>query len=252
LLLERYATKITDVIIALTKQEKNDYIDFRVAKESKLRVIHSGIELDKFKEPDSLEKTKAQNNLGIPEKATVVGTAGRLVPVKGPEYLLKAAKYVLSSYPDTVFVFAGDGPLWKILEKKAFELDISKNVYFLGWKKNIRSVMSMYDIFVLPSLNEGMGRVLIEAMNLGKPIVASNIGGILDLISHGKNGYLVSAKNPVQLANSIKTLIENKEIRHKMGEEGKKKAESFTAEIMVKKIKELYKELMEIQSKYAS
>ncbi len=252
MVLERLAAKITDTLIALAKQEKNDYIHYRIAKENKLRVIPSGIEMENFKEPTLREKVKARKKLGIPEKAVVVGTAGRLVPVKGPEYLVKAAKHVLSSYPDTVFIFAGDGYLWKNLEKKAIELKILKNIYFLGWREDICRIMSIYDIFVLPSLNEGMGRVLIEAMALGKPIVASNVGSIPDLIDHGKNGYLVSAKNPFQLADSIKKLIKNNKMRNKMGREGKKKAESFTAETMVKKIKALYKELLESQGEHTS
>ncbi|MDP3283756.1 MAG: glycosyltransferase, partial [Desulfobacterales bacterium] len=95
-----------------------------------------------------------------------------------------------------------------------------------------------------PSLNEGMGRVLVEAMALGKPIVASDVGGIPDLVVHGKNGYLVPPGDSLSLAAAISDLIENPEKRRKMGENGKMRAIDYSAEAMVQKIDELYKAML--------
>jgi len=166
------------------------------------------------------------------------------VPVKGPEFLVKASKYIISKYPDTYFMFTGDGPLEQDLKRKALEMGISDNIIFLGWRDDLAKIISIYDIFVLPSLNEGMGRVLVEAMALGKPIVASGIGGIPDLVIHGKNGFLVPPKNPKELAKYIQVLLENKDKREKMGLAGKEMAYNFTSEIMVEKIASLYKKLL--------
>ncbi len=244
ILLEKLASRITDKIITLSNREKEDYILFKTAEEDKLSVICSGIGLNKFKESLLSEKQNLKKELGIPGNSLIVGTAGRLVPVKGPEFLIKAAKYIISEYPDTYFIFTGDGPLEQDLKRKALEMGISENIIFLGWRNDVAKIISIYDIFVLPSLNEGMGRVLVEAMALGKPIVASNIGGIPDLVIHGKNGFLVPPKDPEELAKYIQILLEDEEKREKMGLAGKEMSLNFSTENMVEKIAELYEELL--------
>ncbi len=244
IILERLASRITDKIIALTQREKEDHIRLRIGSEDTFVIIHSGVELNKFKEMPLIEGQNLRKNLGLPEDALIIGTSGRLEPVKGPEFLIKAANRIISQYPNTFFLFVGDGSLRRDLEKKALDLGIEKNIVFLGWRNDVSKIISIYDIFVLPSLNEGMGRVLVEAMALGKPIVASNAGGIPDLITHGKTGFLVPPKNSKELAKYIQILLENKEKRVKMGLAGKKMALNFSKEIMVSKTVELYQHLM--------
>jgi len=242
--IEKITSYITDKIIAVSSGEKTDYLLLNIANEDKFVVINSGVKLDKFKELPFHEKQNFKKKLGIPENALVVGTVGRLVPVKGPEYLIKAAKHIIPKYPETFFIFTGDGRLKQGLKKKAVELGIENNVIFLGWRNDVAKIISVYDIFALPSLNEGMGKVLVEAMALGKPITASNVGGIPDLITHGTNGFLVSPKNSEQLAKYIQILITDKEKRESMGQAGKEIALNFSAENMVKKMANLYKELL--------
>jgi len=244
IILERFVSRITDKIIALTNEEKKDYIKFRIANEDKFDVIYSGIELDKFKELSEDKKQNFVKELGIPEKSLIIGTVGRLVPVKGHEFLIKAAKYIISKYPEAFFVFTGDGPLEQNLKRQALELGINNNIIFLGWRSDAAKIISVYDIFALPSLNEGMGRVLAEAMALGKPIVGSNVGGIPDLVTHGKNGFLVPVRNSEKLAKYIRILIKNKEQREKMGQVGKEMVKNFSKEKMVEKIANLYEELL--------
>jgi glycosyltransferase involved in cell wall biosynthesis len=244
IILEKLASRITDRIVTLTNREKKDHLLFKIAQEDKFSVICSGIELNIIKESSSDEKQNLKKELGIPKNSLIVGTAGRLVPVKGPEFLIKASKYIISKYPDTYFIFAGDGPLEQDLKKKTLEMGISENIIFLGWSDNLAKIISIYDIFVLPSLNEGMGRVLVEAMTLGKSIVASNIGGIPDLVINEKNGFLVHPKNPKELAKYIQVLLEDKDKREKMGLVGKEMALNFSAESMIEKIASLYEELL--------
>jgi len=244
ILLEKLANRMTDRIVALTHREKADYIFYRTCPEEKIAVIHSGIELDKFQEYPLTEKTKLKKEVGLPVNSFVVGTAGRLVPVKGPEFLIKAAQAIIPKHPDTYFLFAGDGPLKEDLQKKAKEAGKEKNIVFLGWRDDIAHILSIFDVFCLPSLNEGMGRVLVEAMAHGIPIVASDVGGIPDLVTHGKNGFLVPPKNPEELAKHIQILIEDEEKRGKMGEAGKKMTSRFSHDTMVKSIAELYEELL--------
>jgi glycosyltransferase involved in cell wall biosynthesis len=243
ILLEKLAAGITDKIVAVTNREKEDYVFYKIVREDKIVVINSGVELGKFIELPFVEREDFKRTLGIPEKSLVVGTAGRLEPVKGPEFLIEAAKDILSKYPQTYFIFAGDGPLRQRLENRAQELGIKNNTIFLGWRSDVTKVISIYDIFAFPSLNEGMGRVLVEAMALGKPIVASDAGGIPDLVTHGINGFLVPPKNPERLAESINILLHDKERRAKMGAEGKARAWKFGKDIMLESIAKLYDDL---------
>ncbi len=244
IILENFASRITNKMIALTNKERNDHVLFRITNEDKFVVIPSGVELNKLRKLPFNEKQNLKKELRIPENSLIIGTVGRLEPVKGPEFLIKAAGNIISKYPDAFFIFTGDGYLKQYLEHKASNLGLKENVIFLGWRDDAAKIISIYDVFVLPSLNEGMGRVLVEAMALGKPIVASNIGGIPDLVIHGKNGFLVPPKKPKELAKYIQILLDDEKKREKMGLAGKEMSLNFSAENMVEKIEELYGELL--------
>lgn len=241
IILERLSALITDRIIALTEREKNDHLQFRIAPEEKFTVIHSGVDLTAFSET-RINSIKMREKLGILPEAVVVGTVGRLTPIKGQRYLLKAAAGISPRIEALFFVFLGDGELAGELAKTSSLLGI-KNVKFLGWRQDVSEIMSTFDIFVLPSLNEGMGKVLIEAMALGKPIVASDVGGIPDLVTHNHNGLLVPPANVERLAYSISLLYHDAAKRKEMGNRGKVIAAEYSAELMVRKIERLYAEV---------
>ncbi|MDQ1330095.1 MAG: hypothetical protein QG578_358 [Thermodesulfobacteriota bacterium] len=243
-ILEKVAAFITDKIITLTEQEKNDHLRFRIAPMDKFSVVHSGIRLDGFSDPP-VDPAVIRRKLGIPEKGLVIGTAGRHAAVKGQRYLIEAAVNITEAKPDTMFVFLGAGELSEELEDMALKLGVMEKVKFPGWRPDVAEVMSVFDLFVLPSLNEGMGRVLVEAMALGKPVVASNVGGIPDLVDHGKTGYLVPPGDVRSLSAAICDIIENPEKGKKMGENGKKKAAGYSADAMVMKIDKLYRALLQ-------
>lgn len=244
IILEKFAARAADKIVTLTSREKSDYVSYRIAEEEKFVNIHSGIELKKYQKLSQDEQTKLKKEIGLPENSFVVGTVGRLVPVKNPELLIKASQPLLTQYPDTYFVFAGDGPLKKDLHTATKEIGGEKNIVFLGWRDDTHRILSIFDVFCLPSLNEGMGRVLAEAMALGIPIVASDAGGIPDLVIHQKNGFLVPPQDQEELTKSIRILIADEKKRTQMGEAGKKMALKFSCETMVKNIDDLYEELM--------
>ncbi|TRZ75011.1 MAG: glycosyltransferase family 1 protein [Bacteroidetes bacterium] len=244
IILEKFTAVITDKIIALTEQEKNDHLHFRIASGDKFSVVHSGIKLDRFSNL-SADPAVMRRKLGITDGDMVVGTTGRLTPVKGYRYLIEAAVNILDARPNTTFVFLGAGELSDELKKMASKLGMKEKVKFLGWRPDVAEVMSAFDLFVLPSLNEGMGRVLVEAMALGKPIVASDVGGIPALVLHGENGYLVFPGDAEHLSAAISDLLENPEKRKSMGENGKKIAADYSADAMVQKIDQLYRTVLQ-------
>ena len=243
LVIERIMAHITDCTVALTEGEKKDYIKFAVSDAESTVTIHSGVDIELFRDAKGdIEAIK--RTLALGPKELVVGTVGWLIPVKGPMHLLRAMGRVWRAYPDTRLVFVGKGELEGALKKEALEMGISDRVLFLGWRDDIPEVMHLIDIFVLPSLNEGMGRVLVEAMAVGRPVVASNVGGIPGLVSQGENGLLVPPGDIEALAKGIESLLSDAAKRKQFGEHGKKKADKYSLDSMLAKIDFLYSRLL--------
>ena len=245
--MERLLGRITHHQIALTPEECNDYLRLRVSKPSNTTVIHSGIDLHRFIEK-AKQRTRKREELGIPPHALVIGYVGWLIPIKGVTYLISAMAKVAEKYPESLLVLVGKGDdkgeeefkLKEQVEKTGLE----DKVRFLGWRSDVDEVMGCFDIFVLPSLNEGMGRVLVEAMAAGLPIVASRVGGIPDLVKDGKNGLLVPPADAPALSKAISGLLADKKNRNRMGKAGKKMCLDYSAEAMVEQIDDLYRELL--------
>ena len=243
LIIEMAFDRITDCTIALTDGERNDYIKQSISSPDQLVKIHSGVNVQKFMEPAIDGETKRES-LGIVSDDRVVGTVGWLLPIKGPVYLLKAMQQVWKKHPDAKLVFVGKGALEAELKVAAAEMGYRDNVLFLGWRDDVNEIMHVMDIFVLPSLNEGMGRVIVEAMAAGKPVVASKTGGIPDLVIEGETGFLVNPGDPNGLAEAIMSLLENPDLRQAMGKAGKKRCHLFSEELMIEKIDRLYERLL--------
>ena len=241
--LERVLAPLTNRVVALTDGEGKDYTDLSVYPQDKLVKIHSGVDIEKFKqEPVSAIEKKC--SLGLTRSGLVVGFIGWLIPTKGPMHLLKAMEDVWQDYDDTILVFIGKGDLDVALRAEALKSGANGRVHFLGWRNDIDEIMPIFDILVLPSLNEGMGRVLVEAMAADKPLVASNVGGIPDLVQHDYNGLLVPPGDEKALAASIKLLIDDPEKAKRMGQRGRELCPHFSVERMIEKIDNLYEEVL--------
>jgi glycosyltransferase involved in cell wall biosynthesis len=241
---EKISSFTTNKIVALTKREKEEHLEVGIASPEKFAIIHSGVMLDDLVNK-SIDIKAKKKELGIPPGYNVVGTIGRLVPIKGYKYLISAAKKIVEEFDKTVFVIVGDGYLKLELEKYAEAIGVRKNIIFTGWRSDSSDILYLFDIFVLPSLNEGMGRVIIEAMALGKPVVASSVGGILDLIEDGGNGILVPPRDSDALGKAILQLIRNKDLAEALGNNGKTMVyPEFDISVMLKKIEGLYESLL--------
>jgi len=244
---EKLLGRITHHQIALTPEESNDYLNLGVAKSNNISVIHSGVDMNCFKR-SATESNPKRNELGIPSDYLVVGYVGWLIPIKGVTYLVNAMAEVVQRHPNSLLLLVGKGDEKgeeeTKLSKQVENLGIADNVRFLGWRPDVDEIMSCFDIFVLPSLNEGMGRVLVEAMATGLPIVASSVGGIPDLVKDGENGLLVPPANAGALEQAISDLLSDKSRRKHMGETGKKMCRPYSVEAMVDKIDILYSRLL--------
>jgi glycosyltransferase involved in cell wall biosynthesis len=245
--MEKLLGRITHHQIALTPEEGNDYLNLGVAKSNNISVIHSGVDLSCFKRSKT-ESNPGRNELAIPPDSLVVGYVGWLIPIKGVTHLVNAMAEVVQRHPNSLLVLVGKGDdkggeAIKLREQVQ-SLGLTDKVLFLGWRPDVNEITGCFDIFVLPSLNEGMGRVLVEAMAAGLPIVASRVGGIPDLVKHGENGLLVPPANAGALEQAISDLLSDKAKRKRMGETGKRMCRPYSIEAMVDKIDNLYSRLL--------
>jgi glycosyltransferase involved in cell wall biosynthesis len=237
--IEKIFSRFTDRIVALTDGEKNDYEKLSVCPSEKLLKIHSGVDVAQYMKPNG-NMVEKKRSLGLDQNEAVIGFVGWLLPIKGPVYLIKAMEYVWPEHPEASLVFVGKGHLDVDLRAQALRMNANGRVKFLGWREDINEIMPILDMLVLPSLNEGMGRVLVEAMAAGKPVVASNVGGIPDLVRHGETGYLVPPADEKALADSIKKLLDDPGNAWEMGQQGKKHCQQFSLEAMIEKLDDLY------------
>jgi glycosyltransferase involved in cell wall biosynthesis len=240
---ERIFSKFTDRMVALTDGERNDYIKLSVCPPQRVFKIHSGVDLEQFMQPNG-NRVEKKRSLGLDQNGTVIGFVGWLLPIKGPAYLLKAMAHIWPEHPAASLVMVGKGELDVDLRAQALKMNANGKVKFLGWREDVHEIIPIFDLLVLPSLNEGMGRVLVEAMAAGKPVVASEVGGIPDLVKHGETGYLVRPADERALANGIKKLLNDPERARQMGQRGKEYCRQFSLEAMIAKLDDLYSGLI--------
>jgi glycosyltransferase involved in cell wall biosynthesis len=180
-----------------------------------------------------------------PSKAVVVGTACRLVPLKGVSCLLRAMAELHAEFPNVQLDIAGRGPSLESLVHEAERLGLAKQVRFLGWQNNLRPILRNWDIFVLPSLDEGLPLAVLEAMAAGLPIVGTLVGGLPELIHHGCTGFLVPPNDPQSLAQQLRHLIVSPELRSSQGAAARQLAQrDFSSAKMVAQIRAVYDHLV--------
>ena len=242
--IEKIFSRFTDRMVALTDGEKDDYINLSVCPPEKLLKIHSGVDVEKFMHANG-DRVQKRRSLGLDQNEAVIGFVGWLLPIKGPDYLLKAMDYVWHRHPEASLILVGKGDMDVDLRAEALKKNGNGKVKFLGWREDIDEIMPLFDMLVLPSLNEGMGRVLVEAMAAGKPVVASRVGGIPDLVRHDVTGYLVPPADEKALAEGIKKLLDDPEKAKQMGQRGKEHCRQFSLEAMVEKLDNLYSDIMQ-------
>ena len=195
-----------DVLIA------NSQIVADHCKDSHAVVIYPGIDVSLFP-----ETRRAHQGM-------VVGTACRLEPVKGLSYLLQAVAALTREFRDVRLEIAGEGSLRASLEQESRQLGLSGRITFLGWRDDLPSIMAGWDLFVMPSLDEGFGLAVLEAMAAGLPVIASAAGGICELVQDGETGWLVPPANPDELALRARALILDHQMREAMGIAGRERA----------------------------
>jgi glycosyltransferase involved in cell wall biosynthesis len=231
-----------DRIVALAESHQEHLITAKGWPSGKMTVIYNGVDLRPFNEP--VDPLAIRRRLNIPPSAQAVGIVGRLSAEKAIDDYLRAAAAVLKERPGTVFVVAGDGPERAKLEQLAAQLGIAAQVRFAGYVADIPELLAGLDLVVLSSLSEAFPLSLLEAMAATRPVVATNVGSVRDIVADGETGLLVPAAAPAQLARAILHVLHDPDLAERFGRHGRARVEQrFALDVMVRGHEDLFLEL---------
>ena len=233
--------RLIDKVIAVSSDIENTLVQIYRAK--RVLRIHNGIDLEAVQV--MTQRREKRKEWCIDEQSPLIGTVGRLVPVKGHTVLLEALRILHESNRTVKLLIVGDGPLRGQLEWEVRNLGLERSVIFAGHQAQSYDFINMMDVFVLPSLHEGIPMVLLEALALQRPVVATCVGGIPEVISQGETGLLAKPADAVSLAESIRQLVENRSKALSIGEAGRIRVEKeFNAQIMAKRTIDMYETVL--------
>jgi len=238
-LIDRFLLRFTDCTICVAQNDFDIGLKSNVVKKDKAVVIHNGVDFEKFYTHNGNIDFKIKLKIG--NDSIIIGSVGRLHYQKGYEYLIEASGLVLKYFPNAKFVIVGDGELRESLESLAKAKDVFNSFIFMGNQTNIPELLAQMDVFVLPSLWEGLPLVLLEAMAAKKPVVATNVNGIIEIIESEKDGILVAPKDSAALSSAIIRLLKDNELRERLASNGYIKVTSeFSLNRMIEKTENVY------------
>ena len=226
-------------VVGVSEHTSNNLIKYEKISRSKVITIPNGIDGSIFS--INLDREDKKRQLGITKNGPVIGLGVRLTEQKGITYLLQAMPEIIRAFPEITLIIAGDGDIKRKLLDEARELRLDNNIHFIGPRLDMVELLKLFDLYVLPSLWEGLPMVLLEAMAAGCPIIATNVGGNSTAIQHGVNGSLIEPANPAQISSEVIKLLKDGNLRNKYIKNASDTFnEKFSAEIMVRKYQELY------------
>jgi len=235
---------LTDKIIGVSEHTKNNLVKYEKINPHKIDIIHNGIDGKKYDIMINVLEKKKQ--LGVENKYPILGLGVRFTKQKGITYLIRAVSSMKQNFPEICVLIAGEGPLQKTLEREAEDLGLSRHIRFIGPRSDMNEILKVLDIYVLPSLWEGLPLVILEAMAAQKPIVATDVGGNSEVIQHSANGMLVPPGRPDLLAKEICTLLKNEDKMRQMAINALQSyKESYSVSVMVDKYVDLYARLLD-------
>jgi glycosyltransferase involved in cell wall biosynthesis len=241
MLAERLLSRAAFKVVGVSDDTSQQLVAWEKIDPAKVMTIPNGVDC---RAPlTAAGKTEKRRELGLDGTGPVLGVVGRLSEEKGVAYLFRAMPKVLRERPNAVLVVAGDGPLDLELRALATELAIEGSVRFLGPRSDVAAILGVLDLYVLPSLREGLPLILLEAMAAGCPIVATEVGGVPSAVDHDTTGLLIPPKDPDALAAAIVSLLEDAGLRRKFSEAGSRLVrDRYSVEAMTRRYERLYRE----------
>ena len=212
--IEKIAAPFCDKIICISDAEKQSALDKKICREDKLQVIFNGVDIETYE--NGVHGAVKRRDLNIPESAFVVGMVGRISPQKAPDVFVKMAKQVKDEVPNAHFIIVGNGNQEDEIRKYAEDNGFSNSLHITGWVDNPMSYVELFDVACLLSRWEGFGLALPEYMMAGKPIVASRVDAIPNIIRNGENGLLVEVDDDIGASNAVLRIYQEKELKDKL------------------------------------
>lgn len=242
-ILNRYLGIFTDRVVAVSEEVKKEIVRYDSVPENKVAVIYNGVDRKRFVDIDA---QSIRSEFHIPKSTPVIGTVGRFFPQKGQKYLLEAVAKVRNKFPHIAVFVIGDGSLKEELQDHTKKLNIEQNIIFTGVRRDIPALLSAMDIFIFPSLWEGFGNALVEAMAAGKPIIATDIPSVREILNSGKSGIVVPPANSEAIARSLDLLLSDRALAENLGNAARERAlSSFTIDSTVRGYSSLYRSILE-------
>lgn len=218
--IERTLARFSDRLIAVGDAQRADIAKYGVAPLEKIVTIPLGLEIEQLLDAERA-RGQLRSELGLNGHGKLVGIVARLVPIKAHEVFLEAAVRIRDAEPSTTFLIVGDGERRDELEAMVHHLGLKQSTRFLGWRGDMREVYADLDVVTLSSNNEGSPVALIEALAAARPVVATNVGGVPNVVRDGTSGLLVPPRDPEALANGILTLLRDPDRAAAYGQAGR-------------------------------
>jgi len=250
--LERLFVRRMDGIISVSRGQKIKLRSLGI-KKPPIWVVHNGVNLPNICDEYRIRiRQDIFKELSIPTQSLMIVSAGRLSPEKGHRFLIDALSHIKEEIENTYFVFCGEGVCQLELEKRAKKYGIFSHCRFPGFRKDMPRIYQAMDFLVLPSLTEGLPNVVLESFAYERPVVATAVGGVQEVVVDGVNGWLVPPQNSMKLADAILKMIRDPDGRERMGKAGREKVErEFTFDAQVPKLIEIYRKMFKRQNNAA-
>jgi glycosyltransferase involved in cell wall biosynthesis len=245
-LLERWLARSATALVAVSPEVRDDLVSLGVAPKEKFTVIRLGIELEERVAAGSNGRLETRRMLGIPPERFVVGWIGRMTAVKRTDDVLLAFKQLVERGVDACLCMVGDGPDRPQVERRAHSLGLMRRSLFLGYQEDVAPFYAAFDAFLLPSGNEGTPVTTIEALAGARPVVATRVGGVSDVVRDGEDGFLVGAGAVDELAERLARLAGDPELRRRMGEAGRSRVLTrYSVDRLLDDVDRFYRELLQ-------
>ena len=217
----------------------------------RIEIITNGIDLEEFGGTTGASALKA--SLGIPGGMPVIGTVGRLTSEKGHELLIEAARRLTDMGQEAAYLIVGEGAELSTLQSLTRNLGLVDRIFFVGYQRDVRPFLDITDIFVLPSRTEGTPMALLEAMSRNRPVVATAVGGVPDIVSNGVNGIVLRERDATELAQALLALMSDTGLAKRLADEGRRRVElEYSAPRMAERYASVYRECFNSHSRSAT
>ena len=245
-LLERWLATKTTALVAVSPQVRDDLVSLGVAPRERFVVVRLGIELEQRVAAERDGRVESRRVLGIGPDRFAVGWIGRMTGVKRTDDVLRAFRRLRDRGVDACLCMVGDGPDRPAVERRAHELGVMRDTLFLGYQEEVAPYYAAFDAMILPSINEGTPVSAIEALAAGRPVVATRVGGVPDVVREGEDGFLVEPGDVDGLADRLARLAADPELRERLGAAGRGRViPRYSVERLVDDVDRLYRSLLE-------